>query len=882
MLTRRTLLLPILVLLLWTSLALWQSFARAQQAISPFIITDIRVEGLERLQPGTIFNYLPLKVGDELNDEEASLSIRELFATGFFESVSLEQDGTVLVVKVVERPSISEITITGNSTLPTPTIQQGLEQSGLVEGRIFNRAILSQVEQEIKNTYLSLGRYSSRVKTSVEKLERNRIAVTIEIEEGQVATIKKINIIGASQIPVKTIIEQMTLRDHRGWRVFSRRNQYSKQKLEADLEAIRSYYLNRGFHDFQILSTTVDISPNKQNIFISISLQEGARYVFGESIFEIKAHTEVADLTELLTMKAGDTFSRREVNISRAAIVSRYADSGYLFVEVQPIYKANPAKGTVDTIYTIDPKQRVNVRKIEIVGNIYTRDQVIRRELRQFESAWYSSTAIDLSRRRLGLLGFFDQINIETPQVPGVPDQVDMIVSVRERNTGSIAFSLGYSDADGTLLGGSFNQRNLFGSGRELNVNLNTSDTARTLSLNYVDPYHTPTGIRRSISLSRRRLDTDESSSAEYILNSAGGEINYRIPISESNAFNLGFTGEQVTLDHTNATPREFRAIIDTQSVGNNLLVNFGVSRDTRNDSIFPTKGSRTSLSLEASSPGSEFQYYRVNLQGNYYIPLPAGLSFRTHIGLGLGGGYGDTENLPFFRRYHAGGSNSVRGFESRSLGPRSSGAAGPGGCEALLEEQARFVALPLDENDNRIYPDSVRPAFTDEMIDEIVNNIIMSLPEMERTDARAMTERQSITRLDPILREQEFRALLPNCDRLVAPDTIGGNQRLIAGFELLFPPFGASGKDKRFSIFFDSGMVYGDGYEYPTRLSITDPERKEFDRTFGSDLKYSVGVVFNWASPIGPFSMSYAEPLNGNELDETEKFQITVGSTFR
>lgn len=757
-------------------------------AITPFVITDIRVEGLERLEAGTVFNYLPLKVGDELNDEEARLSIKELFDTGFFKDVALEQDGTVLVVKVVERPSISEITISGNNALETESLEQALEQVGLVQGRIFNSASLARVEQEIKNTYLSLGRYSASVTSTVEELEqRNRVAITIEIEEGRVATIKKVNIIGAKEVPVKTIIEQMSLRDKRGFRLFTRRNQYSKQKLEADIEAIRSYYLNRGFHDFDVASSSVEISPNKQNIFISISLEEGELYVFGETTFEVATDTEVTDLDQLITIEPGTPFSRKEVNASRAALIERYADEGYAFVEVSPIYETDRDAKTVSTVFSIDPKKRVYVRKIEITGNLYTRDQVIRRELRQFEGGWYSASAVSRSRSRLRRLGYFQDVTIETPSVPGSDDQVDMKVVVTERDTGSIAFSMGYSDADGALFGITYAQRNLLGTGRELNVQLNTSRATRVVDVSYVNPYHTPDGVSRSLSVSNRRVETEEVSTAAYVVNTTAAGVNYKIPIAETNSLNLGVSVEQVELETTTQTPLQIRQIIEDKPDGTNLLASFGVSRDTRDDFFFPTRGASGSMALEFAFPDSEYEYYKVNLQGVQYVPLTdSGLALKGALGIGYGDGYGDSDGLPPFRRYFAGGSNSVRGYRGRSLGPDS--------C----------------------------PGTT------------------------------------------------PNCT-VNAREPIGGDKRLLANIELLLPPFGGDGgKDKRLGLFADGGMVYGPGESGPG------------DTIDVGELRYSAGLVFNWFSPIGPFSMSYAEPLNDEAGDETESFQITVGTVFR
>lgn len=806
-------------------------YSSALLAITPFIITDIRVEGLERLEAGTVFNYLPLKVGDELSDEEARLSIKELFSTGFFKDVALEQDGTVLVVKVVERPSISEIKIVGNKILDSATLQQGLDLAGLVKGRIFNSASLGKVEQEIKNTYLSLGRYSASVDTQAEELDRNRVAVTLTINEGRVATIKKINIIGAKEVPVEKIIEQMSLRDKRGWQLFSRRDQYSKQKLEADIESIRSYYLDRGFHDFMIVDRSVDISPNKQNIFISISLSEGVPYLFGATVFEVAGDTSVTGLEELTTIQPGAAFSRKVVNVSRAKITAKFADEGYAFVEVRPVYETDREARSVKTVFAIDPKQRVYVRRIEITGNEQTRDQVIRRELRQFEGGWYSASAVDLSRARLRRLGYFESVSIDTPAVPGTTDQVDMQVAVSERNTGAITFSVGYSDSDGALIGGAFSQRNLLGTGRSLKVALDTSDAARTAEISYVNPYYTPEGVSRGISISQRRVDTDEVASAEYVLNSTSGGLNYKIPIAETNSLNVGFSVEKVEVEATTATPAEIRSVVEgvyplgdvdgalpagtpnacatdhievTVTVGTtptpscqrradgkgdglNLVMNIGISKDTRNDFFFPTSGASRSLSLEASAPGSEYEYYKINLQGSYYFPIGERFSAKGEINLGYGGGFGDSnaEGLPFFRRYFAGGSSSVRGYEGRSIGARDSG---------------------------------------------------------------------------------------------TSPQPLGGDGRLLLNAELLFPAFGGEGgNDKRVALFVDGGAIFGPDNPI-CDTSMTCKERNKDSET----LRYSVGLSFNWFSPIGPFSMSYAEPLSDQDGDETEEFQITVGSVFR
>ena len=657
-------------MLLAASLAL----AGLVHAIEPFVITDIRVEGLTRLEEGTVFNYLPLKVGDEVDEEETRLSIKELFGTGFFQDVQLEQDGTTLVVKVIERPSIRTVTISGNREIKTEDIEQGLMNAGLVEGRIFRQPALNDFERGLQNTYHSLGQYSASVATSVRNLDDNRVDLTIDVNEGREARIKQISIIGVEKEDLDDVLDEMRLKSKRGFNLFSRKDQYSKQQLEADIESIRAFYLNRGYYDFEMISSSVEISPNRQDIFINIVLDEGEQYTFGETSIEGVSEVDKEEVHSLVAMDPGDVFSRARIGTSQSAISDYFSAKGFPFHDIRVQSVVQEETLTIDTVITVVENRRVYVRIIDIFGNRYTRDEVIRRELRQLEGAWYSSALINISKGRIQRLGLFESVTIETIPVPGTREQVDLQVVVKERSTGSALASVGYSDDDGVLFGLQFQQRNLFGTGRELDLVFNNSDAVEEISIAYTNPYLTRDGISRKISLETRDVDSSDIDTAEYILSSDSIGVDYRIPISETDSFNIGLAFENLELESNAQTPFEFTRVIEQYPAPEQLTVSAGIFRDSRNDFFFPTAGSTGLASLEWSIPGSDFEYYKINLQGSYYIPFNR-MSFKGGLSLGYGDGYGETADnggLPFFKNYFAGGSRTVRGYGSRSLGPKS------------------------------------------------------------------------------------------------------------------------------------------------------------------------------------------------------------------
>ncbi len=645
-------------------------------AIDAFVISDIRVEGLSRLEAGTIYNYLPLKVGDEVDDEEARASIKALFETGFFRNVKLKQEGTTLVVEVEERPSIASIKVNGNKDIDTEQITGMLERAELQQGRILNQQRLNQVEQALTDAYFARGRYSAVVETEVDRLDSNRANVVINVKEGRVARIKEVRIIGNEAYSDKRIQKLIKLRDSRGLNPFSKRDLYSKQKLEGDIETVREFYQNNGYFDFEVTSTNVSISPNKQDISIILTLTEGELYRLGDLSIDGADFIAEEKKLELLDIDDDQVFSRKIVSDIREAIADEMANVGYGLGSVNPVPAVDAANKVVNLRFDAKPGNRIYVRRIDIVGNSVTQDEVIRRELRQFESGWFSAKDINLSQSRLKRLGYFEDVRIETIPVAGVPDQVDLRVSVRERRTGNINIGVGYSDAEGVLYQLGYSQRNFLGTGKQIDLTLDNSDVTDTYGISYTNPYYTENGVSRGFSLRSTQVDSTEASTAEYIADTLEFSLNYKVPISETNAIHFSAFAENIQLTETAETPPELEGFIDRHPDNDNFGSRLSFSKNSLDDFIFPTKGFSGRASLEASLPGSDLEYYKVNLTGATYLPLGAEMTLHSSIKIGYGNSYGDTsgESLPFYKNYYAGGPSTVRGFDSRSLGPVDSG----------------------------------------------------------------------------------------------------------------------------------------------------------------------------------------------------------------
>src|SRR3989344_1430835 len=747
----------------------------ASQAMESFVIKDIRVEGLQRISAGTVFNYLPVKIGDTLTEKKSQDAVRALFKTGFFRDVHLERDRDVLIVNVVERPSIAGIKIAGAKEMSEEDLKKGLKEVGLAEGRVFNKSLLDRVEQELRQQYFSRGYYAVSILPTVTPLERNRVDINIEVAEGKVARIREINLVGNQIFPDKKLLELFTLGPKPWYALFSSRDKYSKQKLAGDLERLRNFYQDQGFLEFNSDSTQVSITPDKEKIYITINFTEGKKYtVTGYKLAGTFVVPET-ELNSLISIKPGSVFSRKEVTETTKKMSDRLANDGYAFANVNAIPEVDKDKSEVFFTFFVDPGRRIYVRRVNFAGNVATRDEVLRREMRQLEGGWYNAAKIQRSRVRLQRLGFFEDVNVETPTVPGVADQVDVNVNVKERPTGNLMLGVGYSDTDGLLLNASVTQSNLFGTGKELGFSFDNSASVTNFNIRYVNPYYTKDGVSRGFNIFSSTVDASRANTAAYSADTRGVGVFFGIPLSEDNRVDIGADVEIIDL-HTNTSSAQVAQDFVAQHGSSNTVpkITLGWSHDPLDSLLLPTSGTLQRFTAEISIPGTDIEYYKLTYLAGRYWPLSKTFTFKMKGELGYGNGYGDTDALPFYKNFYAGGSSTVRGFSSRSLGPR---------------------------------------------------------------------------------------------DTLPPNDPIGGDQRVLVNAELLFPLPGSStdNKSMRLSLFTDGGMVYGPG----EKLDL-------------GQLRYSAGLAFNWFSPVGPLSFSYAIPLNDKPGDRIESFQFTLGVPLR
>jgi outer membrane protein insertion porin family len=687
---------------LLASLLLLLNFSAAW-AIEPFTVKDIRVEGIQRTEAGTVFSYLPIKVGDTMDDQQAATAIHALYATGFFKDVSLKSDGNVLVVQVQERPSIASIEFNGTSDFPKDQLKESMKFAGLAEARIFDKGALEKATQELKRQYVARGKYAVSVTTTVTELERNRVNVVFNVVEGQVSKIKQINLIGNQAYKEKELLDLMKLGtpDWMSW--FSSSDQYSKQKLSADLEILRSFYLDNGYLEFAIDSTQVSITPNKKDIYITINLTEGAKYSISK--VSVSGDTLIAksEIEKLLQVKFGDTFSRKALTDTSAKIGERLGLEGYAFANVNAIPALDKEKHQVAFDFMIDPGQRVYIRRINISGNEKTRDEVIRREFRQIEGGWFDVEKIKKSKQRVDRLDFFSEVNIETPAVQGAPDQMDVNLSVKEKSTGSINAGAGYNSGEGFVITGGVTQANLFGTGNYLSTQINTGKVNQVYSVSYTNPYYTDDGVSRGFDVYKRNTDSQSTSVSQYSSHTLGGGVRYGVPIGEDSSINYGISVERTQLGLQANPPNRLAQYVNVfGATTNNLLGTVGWGKDTRDSAIFTTEGKVQRVSAEIALPALDARYYKLNYQQQLYYPVSSGVTLMLNAEVGVAGGYAG-KPLPFFKNFYAGGAGSVRGFDPSSLGPRDTTGAVLGGTSRVVGGAELLAPFPGMGKDNSV-----------------------------------------------------------------------------------------------------------------------------------------------------------------------------------
>ena len=672
-------------------IATWCLGAAAQE----FVVRDIRIEGVQRTEPGTIFSYLPIRVGDRFDPERGTQAIRALYASGLFKDVRLEVDGDVLVVIVDERPAISAVDLAGVTEFDKDQVTKSLRDVGLAEGRIFDRSLLERAEQELRRQYLSRGLYGVEVKTTVTPLERNRVNVSIAVNEGEIARIRSINFTGNNVFSDGALRSQMELSTPNWLSWYTKRDQYSRQKLSADLETVRSFYLNRGYLDFKIDSVQVSISPDKRDIFVSINVSEGERY----TVSSIKLSGELLGLEEelqpLVDVKPGEVFSAERINAIAKRVTDRMSTLGYAFANANPIPEADREKRQVAFNVVVDPGRRVYVRRVNIAGNTRTRDEVIRREVRQYESAWFDSDRVRLSRDRIDRLGFFENVTIETPAVPSAPDQVDVNVTVKERATGNIQVGAGYSSAEGLVLSAGIAQQNLFGSGNALSLEINTSKVNRVIALQHTDPYVTVEGISRSLEVFDRKSDLAELGLSSVGYSTRGAGVVFGVPFTEFDRVFFGLRYEHTEIDLTVFSPLRFVEYVEQfGDQSDSLALTVGWSRDDRDNLLVPTRGRYQRAFSEVGLPTLDLQYYRLNYQYQQFFQIFPRVTLAFNGEIGYGDGYSG-DPYPFFKNYYVGGIGSVRGFETGTLGPRDVDDSPLGGNRRLNFSLEAYVPIP-------------------------------------------------------------------------------------------------------------------------------------------------------------------------------------------
>jgi outer membrane protein insertion porin family len=789
----------------------------AVSAFDDFLITDIRIIGLQRVSIGSIFTAIPVSVGDTMTKEKISDITRALFSTGQFNDIQIAKDGNALILSVLERPSVALIELEGNKALKSEDLLKGLEGAGISQGQVYKRSTLNGMKSELVRQYSSQGRYGAGVEVETTPMPRNTINLKIVIDEGESAAIKKVNIIGNEIFSDDELMEGFELKEGKWYAFLSNKDKYSREKLEGDIENLESYYLDRGYLKFSIESSQVSISKNKEDVFITLSISEGAQYkiddvnVIGDMPLNEEMYLPIMESQKDLI------YSQAQITQIEEYLVNLLGNEGYTFAEVSGNPEINEDDQTVALLFVIQPGNRTYARKIQFSGNYLTNDEVLRREMRQFEGAWASDNLIEASKVRLERLGFFKEVNVETIPVAGSEDQVDIEFSVEEESTSSVGGSIGYSDF-GMNLGLNLSDNNFLGTGNRFILGINKSIYQESYNVSFFDPYFTMDGVSRGYSLYFRETDYGEFNVANYLTNSQGAGVQFGYPISDTQRIGLNLNFDNTDIDAGSLPSREISDFLTSEGTIFDVLKAQAVwSRITLNRGMFPTYGSSTDVMLQATIPGSDLTYYKTNIRQKFYRPIGfANLVFGFTGELGYIDTYGDTKKTPFFENFYSGGPRSIRGFESNTLGPRVT----PSPCynfNPVTEECPLLIDTDFDGT-----PDSIGQ--------------------------------------NPYVYQQ-------------ARDPIGGNFLVEGSLQLIFKlPIIEDQRSMRSAFFLDFGNVFStDCQDY--QINCFEPSVDE--------LRYSIGVGVTWITGFGPMSFSFSQPFNDGPFDKTEEFQFTIGTVF-
>ena len=788
-------------------------------AFDEFLVSDIRIIGLQRVSTGSIFNVIPISVGDKIDSRKSNDIVKSLFSTEQFDDIQIGKDGNTLIITVTERPSISAIDISGNKALKTEQLMESLDGVGIKEGEVYKRSTLEKVKSELVRSYASNGRYGAGVEIEEVIKPRNRIEINIEVDEGKSATIKKINIIGNEIYTNEELIDGFELSEGSFFSFLANDNQYSREKLKGDIETLESFYRNRGYLKFSIESSQISLSRDKKSIFITFNVNEGDKYkindvdVVGDIPFEEAIYKDIVESLK------DTTYSQAQITGIEEYFINILGNRGYAFAEVAGNPEIDEESNEVKLIFSVQPGNRTYTRKILFTGNNITQDQVLRREMRQFEGAWTSDNAIEAGKVRLERLGYFKEVSVETIPVPGTDDQIDISYSVEEETTGSIGGNIGYSDF-GLMLGFNLQEQNFLGSGNTVGIGINKNIYSEMYNISYMNPYATRDGVSLGYNLYFRETDYGEFNVANYLTNSNGFGAQFGYPISDITRLGFNITYDKTDIDVVSLPAREIYDFVSAEgNIFETLSAQLSWQRVTLNRGLFPTDGASTVLSFSSTIPGSDLSYYRLNVRQRYYQPLTQNLVFGFQGELGYLNAYGDTEETPFFQNFYAGGPRSLRGFESNTLGPRSTDA-------------------PCYEFN---YAEGTCPNLLD----------IDGDGELDTPYYNPYANQTSRYRDAPI----------------------GGNIKIEGSLQLIFKlPFIEDQRSLRSAFFFDFGNVFSDNCkEY--QINCSEPSI--------DDLRYSYGVGITWITGFGPMSLAIAKPTNAGPRERTEEFQFTVGNVF-